>query len=81
MAAQVFAPHKSRWVRILGVSFVMYVLSYIDRTNIAMAIPAMRAESAWRLGDRLRHRDVLLGLHRPADPGRPPRRRCGAPSG
>src|SRR6202043_1648256 len=38
------APHRNRWVRILGVSFVMYVLSYIDRTNIAMAIPAMRAE-------------------------------------
>ena len=34
----------NRWVRILGVSFVMYVLSYMDRTNIAMAIPAMRAE-------------------------------------
>jgi MFS family permease len=31
-------------VRILGVSFVMYVLSFIDRTNIAMAIPAMRSE-------------------------------------
>ena len=35
---------KDRWWRILGVSFVMYVLSYIDRTNIAMAIPAMPAE-------------------------------------
>ena len=31
-------------MRILGVAFVMYVLSFIDRTNIAMAIPAMRAE-------------------------------------
>jgi MFS family permease len=31
-------------VRILGVAFVMYLLSYIDRTNIAMAIPSMRAE-------------------------------------
>jgi sugar phosphate permease len=38
------APHRNRWLRILGVSFVMYVLSYIDRTNIAMATPAMRAE-------------------------------------
>jgi MFS family permease len=38
------APHRNRWVRILGVSFVMYVLSYVDRTNIAMAIPAMRGE-------------------------------------
>ena len=35
---------QDRWWRILGVAFVMYVLSYIDRTNIAMAIPAMRAE-------------------------------------
>jgi MFS family permease len=38
------APRRNRWVRILGVAFVMYVLSYIDRTNIAMAIPAMRTE-------------------------------------
>jgi sugar phosphate permease len=38
------ALHRNRWVRILGVAFVMYVLSFIDRTNIAMAIPAMRSE-------------------------------------
>jgi sugar phosphate permease len=38
------APHRSRWTRILGVAFVMYILSYMDRTNIAMAIPAMRGE-------------------------------------
>ncbi|SKA38877.1 Sugar phosphate permease [Enhydrobacter aerosaccus] len=38
------APHRNRWIRILGVAFVMYVLSYIDRTNIAMAIPALRSE-------------------------------------
>jgi MFS family permease len=31
-------------VRILGVAFVLYVLSFIDRTNIAMAIPALRKE-------------------------------------
>jgi MFS family permease len=37
-------PTRSRWTRILGVAFVMYVLSYIDRTNIAMAIPAMRQD-------------------------------------
>lgn len=36
--------YQDRWWRILGVSFVMYVLSFIDRTNIAMAIPAMRGE-------------------------------------
>ena len=37
-------PARSRWIRVLGVAFVMYVLSFIDRTNIAMAIPAMRQE-------------------------------------
>ena len=37
-------PANSRWMRILGVAFVMYVLSYIDRTNIAMATPSMRTE-------------------------------------
>jgi sugar phosphate permease len=44
VATAKLAPHRNRWVRILGVAFVMYVLSYIDRTNIAMAIPAMRTE-------------------------------------
>ncbi|MFI5030743.1 MAG: MFS transporter, partial [Reyranellales bacterium] len=44
MASGTLAPHRNRWVRILGVAFVMYVLSFIDRTNIAMAIPAMRSE-------------------------------------
>ena len=34
----------NRWFRILGVAFVMYVLSFIDRTNIAMAIPSLRQE-------------------------------------
>lgn len=44
--AQAAAPGllSNRWLRILGVAFVMYVLSYIDRTNIAMAAPAMRSE-------------------------------------
>jgi sugar phosphate permease len=37
-------PLHSRWTRILGVAFVMYVLSYVDRTNIAMAIPSMQQE-------------------------------------
>ena len=37
-------PLQNRWFRILGVAFIMYVLSYIDRSNIAMAIPAMREE-------------------------------------
>jgi sugar phosphate permease len=39
-------PAQSRWMRILGVAFVMYVLSYVDRTNIAMAIPSMRHDLA-----------------------------------
>jgi MFS family permease len=38
--------HRNRWIRILGVAFVMYVLSYIDRTNIAMAIPSMHRDLA-----------------------------------
>jgi sugar phosphate permease len=44
VGAHLFAPHRSRWMRILGVAFIMYVLSFVDRTNIAMAIPAMRSE-------------------------------------
>jgi MFS family permease len=35
---------QNRWLRILGVAFVMYILSYVDRVNIAMATPAIRAE-------------------------------------
>lgn len=35
---------QDRWWRILGVAFIMYVLSFIDRTNLAMAVPAMRAD-------------------------------------
>ena len=31
-------------MRILGVCFVMYILSYVDRTNIAMATPFIRNE-------------------------------------
>jgi sugar phosphate permease len=34
----------NRWLRILGVAFIMYVLSFIDRVNIAMATPAIRTE-------------------------------------
>ena len=48
MAGTVTRPHlkitQNRWYRILGVAFVMYVLSFIDRTNIAMAIPSLRRE-------------------------------------
>ncbi len=39
-----FAPLHNRWWRILVVALLMYVVSMVDRTNIAMAIPAMRAE-------------------------------------
>jgi len=37
-------PWENRWVRILVVALLMYIISMIDRTNIAMAIPSMRAE-------------------------------------
>jgi len=37
-------PWQNRWVRILVVALVMYIISMIDRTNISMAIPTMRAE-------------------------------------
>jgi sugar phosphate permease len=30
-----------RWRRILPVAFVMYIISYVDRTNIALALPSM----------------------------------------
>ena len=35
---------EQRWLRILSVSFVMYTIAYIDRTNVSMALPAMSAE-------------------------------------
>jgi MFS family permease len=34
---------QNRWIRILGVAFVMHIFAFIDRNNIAMAIPAMRS--------------------------------------
>ena len=37
-------PWQNRWCRILGIALLMYIISMIDRTNISMAIPAMRAE-------------------------------------
>jgi len=37
-------PWRNRWVRILVVALLMYIISMIDRTNIAMAIPSMRAD-------------------------------------
>lgn len=39
-----FAVTRNRWFRILGVSFIMYVLAFVDRTNLAMAIPSIRAD-------------------------------------
>jgi MFS family permease len=44
MTPQKLSITQNRWWRILGVSFVMYVFSFIDRTNLAMAIPSMRTE-------------------------------------
>jgi MFS family permease len=40
----VTAPHRNRWVRIQGVALVMFVMSQIDRSNIALAFPSMRAD-------------------------------------
>jgi MFS family permease len=40
----VTAPHRNRWVRIQGVALVMFIMSQIDRSNIALAFPAMRAD-------------------------------------
>jgi MFS family permease len=34
----------NRWVRILGVAFVMYVLAFVDRTNLSMAAPFVRED-------------------------------------
>lgn len=36
----------NRWVRILGVAFVMYVLAHVDRVNLSMAAPFVRQELA-----------------------------------
>src|ERR1019366_7309799 len=38
------APHHNRWVRIQGVALLMFVMSQIDRSNIALAFPSMRAD-------------------------------------
>lgn len=35
---------QSRWARILGVAFVMYLLAYVDRTNLSMAAPFVTEE-------------------------------------
>jgi sugar phosphate permease len=35
---------RNRWIRILGVAFVMYVLAHVDRSNLAMAVPYVREE-------------------------------------
>ncbi len=35
---------RNRWVRILGVAFVMYVLAFVDRVNLSMAAPYVRQE-------------------------------------
>ncbi len=40
----VIHPARSKWTRILGTAFIIYVLALIHRTNIAMTIPAMRQE-------------------------------------
>ena len=35
---------KNRWIRILGVACVMYVLAHVDRVNLSMAAPYVREE-------------------------------------
>ncbi|QOZ51634.1 hypothetical protein XH90_09745 [Bradyrhizobium sp. CCBAU 53338] len=35
---------KNRWARILGVAFTMYLLAFVDRTNLSMAAPFVRDE-------------------------------------
>lgn len=35
---------RNRWIRSLGVAFVMYVLAHVDRSNLAMAVPYVREE-------------------------------------
>ena len=32
---------SQRWLRIIPVAFIMYTISFIDRTNISMALPSM----------------------------------------
>ena len=47
---------EQRWLRILSVSFVMYTIAYIDRTNVSMALPQMSAElhmNPQQMGDAL----------------------------
>ena len=35
---------QNRWTRILGVAFVMYLLAFVDRTNLSMAAPFVRQD-------------------------------------
>lgn len=35
---------RNRWVRILGVAFVMYVIAFVDRVNLSMAAPFVRVD-------------------------------------
>jgi MFS family permease len=35
---------RNRWVRILGVAFVMYALAFVDRVNLSMAAPYVRED-------------------------------------
>ena len=63
---------RNRWLRILGVAFVMYVLSYIDRVNIAMASAGDPRRAGAEPSDDGACRGVLpMGLHHPADPDGP----------
>jgi sugar phosphate permease len=42
--ARVDASGSARWIRIVLVIFLMYTISYFDRTNIGLALPSIRRE-------------------------------------
>lgn len=35
---------QNRWIRILGVAFVMYLLAFVDRVNLSMAAPYVKTD-------------------------------------
>ena len=43
-AQKVASSGSARWVRITLVTFLMYTISYFDRTNIGLALPSIRKE-------------------------------------
>ncbi len=35
---------QQRWIRILPVTFIMYTIAFVDRTNVSLALPRMSAD-------------------------------------